>query len=967
MKKNDFLRKVYSEIKKDNLEQFKKYISQPKTIYIKNKQNENFLFYSLQSGSFKISQFIIENHPEFLLEKNSFLLTPFSDLIYRDNKKGFNAFFKLCKTHEIALEKLFEKGGEIYTIPLLAVEKLTKDNWEIFENLTKKLWKEKHLNVVDKFGYNIAHKIAINNSYFATSILDYLPSHLFKQLDKEIGASPFLNSLKFSDLSLVKQYLNYSDIYQKTTLGSNAVHLSIFNSDIKVLEFVLDNLKDNISFITQSNHYGDSPLMSAINNHNMEALTLLVPYHIEQGKDLSKELINFIKISPKNFDKFKLFLKNIEPENIKELLNNEEYLTVFFAYIFQYSNYIEIQDFQKNFFWDKLHNIQDKFLNHQIYSSAILGKKAIKYKISYLLNQKEILNSKESNNFFIPKKEIDLYFNNEDYIQFSKNTKISSFVSLLNTMPGNQIIELINQTSVMWELDNLDKIHLFCIALKNKNEELINSINFSDVEFDIKLIEDTNCALMIQELLKDYQPDIKFKKHFNFFLSKLDFTPTILFHNYIDKIFLSEKKEKLNIIQDVLVLFDDFLEYKKDFIHLLIYRLTQSTDEQDQLFNLFKKKESSLISAIDNMSSKNINKIKNNDFTKYILCIYGSNKNPLNLLVKLAQSENIFKHDLMNIILHQCILNENTTKKMIEQIKQKKMDQYSWSFFVKNFNQNKNFPLLLDYYFLSNKIFEDFSSNLIEDIPFISECNKESIYNTLINYKGTTKEEIILNTLTAKFKLDYSKIIDISLKNNSFHSISYLIKHKNIDINNLNVELVLESYNRTNIFIDFKADFIIKINEKLNNYFYFLKEHKEVLNNKKITSLFKVFYQWLEKNETKEIGSEVIKTINTFLNIFEEKIKIIPNENLIDICKIVLLNNDLKNRQLYLKEYNNIFNTIFLNKEYEEIFFKEINEDIFFIDNMEKIPLEQQKRLQFYSLKNKFIPNSLKEKKIIKI
>lgn len=73
-------------------------------------------------------------------------------------------------------------------------------------------------------------------------------------------------------------------------------------------------------------------------------------YHIEQNKDLSEEIIHFIKTSPKDFDKFKLFLTNSKSEKFKVLLDSEEYLAVFFSYIFHYGNESDIKSFENSFF-----------------------------------------------------------------------------------------------------------------------------------------------------------------------------------------------------------------------------------------------------------------------------------------------------------------------------------------------------------------------------------------------------------------------------------------------------------------------------------------------------------------------------------------------------------------------------------------------------------------------------------------
>ena len=58
-----------------------------------------------------------------------------------------------------------------------------------------------------------------------------------------------------------------------------------------------------------------------VDDDNFKALEKLLPYYINQNKDLSEEIIHFIKTSPKNFSYFKTFMDKISPENLKLLLN----------------------------------------------------------------------------------------------------------------------------------------------------------------------------------------------------------------------------------------------------------------------------------------------------------------------------------------------------------------------------------------------------------------------------------------------------------------------------------------------------------------------------------------------------------------------------------------------------------------------------------------------------------------------
>lgn len=963
MNKNEFLKNVFRTIKKDNLEEFKKLTNNNKLINFKNKQKENLLFYSLQSGSINISQYIIESSPDLLLERNSFYLTPFSDLIYRDNKKGFNAFLQLSNIKNLPLGQIYEKGGEVYTIPLLAVEKLSKENWLIFEDLTKKFWNEKTLSAKDRLGYNIAHKIAINNSEYAQNILDYLPKSIFSQLDSEMGSTPFLTAVKFSSLPLIKKILSYSDINQTTLLGSNAVHLSIFNEDPSVLDFILKELEQYPETITSSNLYGDSSIMSAINNDNFRALETLLPYYINQKKDLSEEIIHFIKTSPKNFDYFKKFMDKIYPENLSSLLKNEEYTGFLFSYIFHYGTENDIKEMEKSFYWQSITNIKNSFLNHQLYSSSILGKKSSIFKVNYLLNlNKKILTSLESQKVFTHNNEVDLLFYNEDYQLFNKHSKISSFVSSLNTMPASQLLDLLKKTNIHKSFDYLDNLFLLTIGLRKKNKDIIELVN---IESKNEIKSHFNSVLNIQDLLTTLVSTEEFNPYFSKLITHLDINHTRLFHNYIDDIFNANNKNKLAKIYNVLSLFSEHPSLKKDFIHLLIYRLTQTNENQNDLLNLFVKNDKAVLSAIEVITDKQINKLKDNNFTKHILSVYGDRKNLIDFFIKIARSSNIHKHDIMNFMLPKCILNNSTSKKLAKDIENNPIDNYGWLFIFKNFPKNNALNILTDSYFSSKSNFNEFSIDILENINYFSSSAENCIYNCFKNFNGKDNLDII-DFLLAKTSINYEIIIKDCFDNKNFHPISYLIKKYKININDLKINQFWENLEIDNFFIDFKNDNQFHSNS-LNNYFSFLEEHK---NNISLTELHKIsenFYFWLEKNDTNENNIAIIRIINVFLKTFNDRINELDENILLKICTTVLKNNELNDLFVAKKEYENIFDIVFKNKEYDDNFFKKINNNQFFIENKNKLPEEQLRRLSYYSMKDKFSVSESKPNKTIKI
>lgn len=963
MNKNDFLKKIYRAIKQDNLEEFIKLTKNVKLNTFKNKQKENLLFYSLQSASIKISQYIIENSPDLLLERNSFYLTPFSDLIYRDNKKGFNAFLQLSNIKNLPLGQIYEKGGEVYTLPLLAIEKLNKDNWVIFEDLTKKFWNTKTLSAKDRLGYNIAHKIALNNADYAKNILEFLPDDLFFQLDSEMGSTPFLTSVKFSSLSLIKEILKYSDITQTTLLGSNAVHLSIFNKDPLVLDFILNELKNYPETITSTNLYGDSSIMSAINNNNFKALEKLLPYYINQKKDLSEEIIHFIKTSPKNFSYFKTFMDKIYPENLKSLLENEEYKGFLFSYIFHYGTEQDIKDMENSFYWSSLENINDKFLNHQLFSSCVLGKKATTFKIKYLLNySKSILTSFESQKVFTHNDEVDLLFYNEDYSLFNKHSKISSFVSSLNTMPASQLLDLLKKTNIHHSFDYLDNLFLLSIGLRKNNKDLIDLVNLENI-FEIK--SHFNSVLSIQDLLTNLRYNEELNPHFTTLISHLKISQTRLFHNYIDDIFSSDNKEKISKIYNVLSLFSEHPSLKKDFIHLLIYRLTQTNEDQNDLLSLFVKNDKAVLSAIEVISEKQINKLKDNHFTKHILSVYGDRKILIDFFIKIARSSNAHKHEIMNFMLPKCILNNSSAKRLAKDIENNPIDNYGWLFILKNFPKNNSLNILIDSYFSSKENFNQFSLDILENINYFSLSTEDAIYNCFKNFNGKDNIDII-NFLLEKKSINFELVIKECFESLNFHPISYLITNNKINIDNINFNQFWDNFTVGDFFIDLQNENQFN-SSALNNYFFFLEEQKNNISIEQLKKITESFSVWLEKTDTDKNNIAMIRAIHVFFKIFDERINELDENILLNLCSTVLKNNDLNNLSLAKQEYDDIFNIVFKNKEYDEEFFKKINNDEFFIENKNKLPDEQIKRLSYYSMKDKFSIAENKPKKTVKI
>jgi hypothetical protein len=601
-----------------------------------------------------------------------------------------------------------------------------------------------------------------------------------------------------------------------------------------------------------------------------------------------------------------------------------------------------------------------------LFSSSVLGKKATTFKVKYLLNlSKNILTSLESQKVFTHNNEADLVFYNEDYKLFNKNSKISSFVSSLNTMPASQLIDLLKKTNIHDSFDYLDKIFLLAIGLRKKSKEIIDLVKI-DESYEIK--PHFNSFLSIQDNLSELIYNEDLQPHFNELINNLKINPTRLFHNYIDKIFSANKDNKLNKIYNVLSLFSGNLSLKKDFIHLLIYRLTQTTENQNYLLNLFVKNDKAVLSAIEVINEKQINRLKDNNFTRHILSVYGYRKNLIDFLIRIARSENVHKHDIMKFMLPKCILNNTTSKKVAKEIEKNPIDNYGWLFLLKNFPKNNALNILTDSYF-SNKVnFHEFSLDILENINYFSSSAENSIYECFKNFNGKDNSEVI-NFLLKNTEINFNIIIENSFENSNFNAISYLIKNKHIQLHDLNLDQFWDTFIVNNFFINLQNENEFN-STSLNNYFSFLDEYKQEISIEELQKISTKFFNWLEKNDTDENNIAMIRAIHVFLKIFNERINELDETLLLNICITVLKNNELNNLSVAKKEYNDIndiFEIVFKNKEYDDEFFKKINTNDVFLNNKNKLPEEQIKRLSYYSMKDKFTVSDNKPKKTVKI
>ena len=479
-----------------------------------------------------------------------------------------------------------------------------------------------------------------------------------------------------------------------------------------------------------------------------------------------------------------------------------------------------------------------------------------------------------------------------------------------------------------------------------------------------------NFSLVIQDLLADYSFDENFQPYFTSILQGLNHKPTRLFHNYIDIIFESNDLDKMNKISDLLALIKTFPDYQKELIHLLIFRLTQNDNGQNELTSLFSKNDKAVISALDHITDSQLNKLRNNQFTRHILSVYGERKNLIDFLIDIAHSNNIQKHELMDLMLPKCVLNVSTATRLVKKINKRPIDNYGWLFIIKNFEKEPAFEILIESYFSSKNKLSEYSSDIIDIMTLYSAKTVESIEKSFTKFNNSEDEIKIIDCLEKnKVVLNYENICNQSLLNFNFEPISYFEKNSKIVLDDISLELFWKNFEISNLHISLntKDKFDSSV---LNNYLDLLNKFQDKITDKKLETITKYLANWLNDNTNTDNNTALIRVVNVFFHIFSNKIEDIDNDLLSTILKNVIKNNNLNSLNNDSSEYNSFFKLIFSAKEHKDEFFHKINKDEFFQNNKEKIPEESLKALNYYKMKHKFSDmniENIKPQKTIKI
>ena len=546
----------------------------------------------------------------------------------------------------------------------------------------------------------------------------------------------------------------------------------------------------------------------------------------EDNNDEDEEILKRIKINNEKIIKSNLdYIKN-NFQNLENLFKKETKIDEIYSFIFAY--------LIKN----------NKFDDYKYVSSIFeqLELKNIELTITIINNLKEILQSKECNNYKVSKL--------EDII--NDNTKINFYYLIYEY--------ILKYSFYIYQLDFFIDFRNIIISSLKSNPELINlSLNNKNNNDKNRLISIINFYTDSNYFYEKYIEEIEMKEIYNNYSLSVDFSKNKFFYeitkNFNDKLRKLNENEIYNYKWKNI-----FIKYKTELNKLI---------ENLRKYLLYK-----------NFIIRFEPKIKNN-IKKIFLFLY--------LFQKLSTGESeLLKSFCLKIELEREI---NKTqgflylikyiKKIIEQPISKKQsrDESKYSFSTSSLSlSNESNSYTCKFYKFSK----------IQEL-----LNKKNKYEILIIeriiYQHTSSVETILELNNCYLSVDLNN--SISLYNNNFVKINLnlpLIKALDSELNIKEKDIILSSNNGVHLFkfnnILPQIDSIIELKNEPATVF-FVMDNKMILGNK---NHIKIFYSLTEEKVLAEISvvagikvdnNNIIFISNSILSNGQDKIFLYDNLN----------------------------------------------------------------------------------------
>lgn len=940
---------LYSVIKKDNFEAFKKLIKeQPSFIHYKNKYGKSILVYAFETNSEKIVSFILSQHPELLFEKNSFGMNTLEQILYKNQSKSLQLFFKTVTPEQI------KKSFDIPNLPIhiQAIKKLNKQNWQIFYHHCESLIPELDFSFISQNGLNTAHYIALSNKEFTLPILKNCDKSLYYQLDNDSGSTPLLIAAKYSNTDIIKYFQQFSDIKQTTYLQSNLSHISCFNEDYDSFSYI--NQLD-INHIDKNLH-DVSPLLIAISEKSNLKANSLFPFY--QNIDISEELLE----AAKNFTILESFWKQILPrlqvENILTLQNDKNKICNLFCSLLYYCDKETLSLLVDSPLWSLLDNLKEEpLLSHQIFLSIIANRKNMSSKFNAIIKKLQFLHANETEEIYSPIIDKDEISFQCQLYEEDKNQKGFCFVAALAALPSGQIKEIIQNCNLINLLNKYDLLLLFSIGLKKKSHFIIEE-TIKQIKNHFPIIEeDTNYDLSIQNNLSFYKNDNKYNNYYRQFLQSFEHIPNNLFEKISHSLIYEHKS--ISDLNELLKLYDFSILYKKLIVSSTVEKLFQVNETSQDWYQTFTQKPSLLFFIFKKLLMEKPQSIQNNELVNFVIQHNDFSHTAKNwkFIFSLAQSDNFNKHALIKKMLPTIKINhQNDFKEFQTHLLNYKIDEHSWRLILNKTYRTQFFQPVLNQYLLYCSLNSE-DTNIITLKKAISKIDVQHInsklwMNNIINNKSHNDSTILLFEDLFLKKNDIKDLVNIAINSSNFSYLEHLIKQHSLSCDKIDLSIFWKNGAMQEIF---ELNFIQKQYNPLTEYLSFIKNHNKEFKEEQFNDVINQFLYWYAQSNIDQ-KTKLIVAFSVFSTL-ENNISMIDDVILVKVCKILLNNEELKTTKITnlglghffdKSNLNNIISIIFNHKK--DDFFTLLEKRIDKSDNT--LSEENKKIMGYYSLKN---------------
>ncbi len=758
---------MFLEIKKDNLENFENILNlYPALINFKNKKKENILFYAFEKNAKNIIDFILSKKPELLKEKNIIGLTIFQDLIIKNKDISYflSKFNNLSDIEKMDFYKSHDPNGNnifFFSTQNNDIKQLKT----LIENCPNYKAIQDHQN---EHGQNLAHFLAINMYQNIEELKDFLSSELMKKQDFLTGYTPIMIAASNQKKENFEILFNFINSEQISYNGNYLFHLAASNN-IEIIEFLNSkNLKTN-----RKNKLGQSALGISISKNKLD-ITETIFNLFKDEIIYAEDIVSITRISSKNKS---LFTKIIHNPNNQFL--NEEQKQKFLEGLFLHAEWDTIESIKNN------EKFKGWFIERDfgvLFAKSIAGRKDMQKKIDFLIQEKNILSTKES---------IAVTF-------------------AINTLPRNQIVYVLEKTNLLEKIKEEDKTLIASVFLE-RNIDISNlkiKMNESNAVQTIIKRNLKNSKIHLEEQMtkiNDWLAIIKDEnsvfKHYGKLISNLkdpfDFIEKnkktltkekqkkLIFYT-ITSIIKSEEpisKEIKEIVSNYQMLLksviDGIIKYNKIPQNKEVIKLIEDKNfiEQDSLINLLNKNKN--FEQVANFVSDNFNLFNLKDINENLIIAIGNHPSGSIIFEVLLKNnkgnEDIFISKYLDLIGQEKIKNFNQDFLDIKKHKTKKIKEaIEKNFFSIIENHEKvNTDFLYDLWNLSESTIDEVSS-------FSNKLFEQQQFKQVNNLQKSIKKHFYFKELDFS-KIDLMNLHNSILINDSTHKdfFELLIQNKN--------------------------------------------------------------------------------------------------------------------------------------------------------------------------------------------